>query len=142
MRLHDFEPCDQIVYLIAFTAAGRVKRTSGPTTPFRVMVLGRTIEDGVVTVVDGSVDEYPDHRHAAVVVTGTVLAWGHGGVCGQGSTIDEFLDAAIWIQSGQIDGVIQNATIRVNRVTRVDPRSGVVDFNDLDRNMNRLSRTS
>ena len=54
MRLHDFEPTDKIVYLIAFTIAGRVKRADGSNTPYRVMALGRTVEDAVVTVVDGS----------------------------------------------------------------------------------------
>ena len=89
----------------------------------------------MVTVVDGSVGEPQDHRYAAVVITGTALTWGSGGVCGQDTAIDEFLDAAIWVQSGQIDGVIENRTVRVNRITRVDPRSGDVDFNDLDRNL-------
>ncbi len=135
MRLREFEPSDQIVYLISFTAIGSVRRTNGPNTPYRVVALSRIVEDAVVTVADGSVGEYQDRRHASVVVTGTVLAWGHGGVCGQGSTIDEFLDAAIWIQSGQIDGVIENRTVRVNRITRVDPRTGNVDCNDLDRNL-------
>jgi hypothetical protein len=107
-----------------------------------MMALGRTVSDGVVTVADGSMGERSDHRYGSVVVTGTVLAWGHGGVCGQDSTIDQFLDAAIWIQSGQIDGVIENRTVRVNRITRVDPRTGIGDFNNLDRNMNRLYRTS
>ncbi|WP_156428734.1 hypothetical protein [Magnetospirillum sp. XM-1] len=68
--------------------------------------------------------------------------WGRGGIVGQDTAIDQFLVATIWIQSGQIDGVIENSTVRVNRITRVDPRSGDVDFNDLDRNMNRLFRTS
>ncbi|WP_068494620.1 hypothetical protein [Paramagnetospirillum marisnigri] len=103
--------------------------------PFTLMALGHTVSDGVVTVADGSVDEYPDRCYASVVVTGTVLAWGRGGVVGQDTAIDQFLDSSIWIQSGQIDGVVENSTIRVNRVTRVDPRSGDVDFNDLDRNL-------
>lgn len=133
MRLRDFEPTDQIVYLIAFTAAGRVKRADGQNTPYRVVSMGRTVEDAVVTVVDGSMGERSDHRYASVVVTGTALAWGRGGVCGQDTAIEEFLNASIWIQIGQIDGVIKNATIRVNRVTQVDPRSGSVDFNNLDR---------
>ena len=141
MRLHDFEPTDKIVYLIAFTAAGRVKRANGQNTPYRVVALSRTVEDAVVTVVDGSMGERSDHRYASVVITGTALAWGHGGVCGQDTAIDQFLDGSIWIQSGQINGMIQNATIRVNRVTRVDPRSGVVDFNDLDRNCMSEKRT-
>ena len=134
MRLREFEPSDQIVYLIAFTATGRVKRTNGPNTPYRVVALSRTVEDAVVTVVDGSVGEPQDHRYAAVVITGTALTWGRGGVVGQDTAIDQFLDSSIWIQSGQINGMIENATIRVNRVTQVDPRTGDVDFNDLDRN--------
>ena len=89
---------------------------------------------GQLVAYDGSLGERQDHRYAAVVVTGTALVWGSGGVVGQDTAIDQFLDGSIWIQSGQIDGVIQNATIRVNRITQVDPRSGVVDFNDLDRN--------
>ena len=133
MRLHDFEPCDQIVYLISFTAVGRVKRGNGENTPIRVMALGRTVEDGVVTVVDESVGDLDDHQYAAVVVTGTALNWGSGGVCGQDTAIEEFLDAAIWVQSGQIDGMVENSTVRVNRITQVDPRTGEVDFNNLDR---------
>ena len=141
MRLHDFEPTDKIVYLIAFTSAGRVKRSGGQNTQYRVVSQGRTVEDAVVTVVDGSLGERPDHRHASVVVTGTALVWGNGGVVGQDIAIDQFLDGSIWIQSGQIDGVIQNATIRVNRVTQVDPRTGDVDFNDLDHNCMSEKRT-
>jgi hypothetical protein len=141
MRLHDFEPTDKIVYLIAFTIAGRVKRADGPNTPYRVMALGRNVEDGVVTVVDGSLGERPDHRHAAVVVTGTALAWGSGGIVGQDTAIDQFLDSSIWIQSGQIDGVVENSTVRVNRVTRVDPRTGNVDFNYLDRNLQLINQS-
>lgn len=134
MRLHDFEQTDKIVYLIAFTIAGRVKRSGGQNTPYRVMALGRTVEDAVVTVVGGSTGERSDHRYASVVVTGTVLVWGNGGVVGQDTAIDQFLDATIWIQSGQIDGMVENSTVRVNRITQVDPRSGSVDFNNLDRN--------
>ena len=141
MRLHDFEPTDKIVYLIAFTIAGRVKRANGSNTPYRVVSMGRIVEDAVVTVVDGSLGERPDHRHASVVVTGTALVWGSGGVVGQEIAIDQFLDGSIWIQSGQINGVIENSTIRVNRVTQVDPRTGVVDFNDLDRNCMSEKRT-
>ena len=95
--------------------------------------MGRTVEDGVVTVVDESVGDLDDHQYAAVVVTGTALNWGSGGVCGQDTAIEEFLDAAIWVQSGQIDGMVENSTVRVNRITQVDPRTGEVDFNNLDR---------
>ena len=141
MRLHDFEPTDKIVYLIAFTIAGRVKRVDCSNNPYREVSMGRTVEDAVVTVVDGSMGERSDHRYASVVITGTALVWGNGGVVGQDSTIDQFLDSSIWIQSGQIDGVVENSTVRVNRITQVDPRSGVVDFNDLDRNCMSDSRT-
>ena len=102
--------------------------------------MGRIVEDAVVTVVHGSLGERPDHRHASVVITGTALTWGGGGIVGQDTAIDQFLDSSIWIQSGQIDGVVENSTIRVNRVTRVDPRSGDVDFNDLDRNLQLINQ--
>ncbi|WP_152427069.1 hypothetical protein [Paramagnetospirillum caucaseum] len=141
MRLRDFEPADKIVYLISFTAAGRVRRTDGQNTPIRVVALGRTVADAVVTVTDGSMSKHSDRRYAAVVVSGTALQWGNAGICGQDSTIDQFLGSSIWLQSGQIDGVIMNPTIRVNRITQVDPRTGDVDFNDLGRNCMSDSRT-
>lgn len=96
--------------------------------------MGRTIEDAVVTVVDGSMGGPSGYRDASVVVTGMALAWGRGGACDQDSTIDQFLGSSIWLQSGQIDGVIMNPTVRVNRIAQVDPRTGNVDFNNLDCN--------
>ena len=131
MRLKDFEPIDQIVYIVRMSAHGLVHRACGDhRTPITVTVLGRRCEDACYIETAGGNDQY-----AAVEVICSAITWGKGGTIGRDETLDRIPDSTIWVQSSdKVDGPMINSTIRVLCVTQVDPRSGDTVVDELDRN--------
>lgn len=131
MRLHEFEPRDQIVYIVRLTAHGLVRRAcNGRRTPIVVTILGRRCDDATYIENAGGND-----RYAAIEITCSAITWGNGGTVGRDQTLDRILDATIWVQSGdKVDGPMIDPTIKVHCVTQVDPRSGDTVVDELDRN--------
>jgi hypothetical protein len=119
MRIYDLEPNARVVYLIGFSATGFVRRQDGPDTPIRVTILSRLVQDSIFMEIDGGNDEY-----AAVEVHGTAITWNWGDQQGMLNAVQTVLDASVWIDSGQINGIIKDAATSINRVVGCEPLSG------------------